>query len=166
MKYLILLFAILTSSITSFSQESEVTTYYLIRHAEKDLSNPTEKNPHLSDTGIKRSEDWKNLFNDVSFDAVYSTNYHRTIETAQPTATKNNLDITIYDPRAFNIEDFKKQTEGKIVLIVGHSNTIPKVVNALIGKDEYKDIDESVYGHLYIVKIAKNGIDHSLELVD
>ena len=166
MKYLILLFAILTSSITSFSQESEVTTYYLIRHAEKDLSNPSEKNPHLSDTGIKRSEDWKNLFNDVSFDAVYSTNYHRTIKTAQPTASKNKLDITIYDPRAFNIEDLKKQTEGKIVLIVGHSNTIPKVVNALIGEDEYKDIDESVYGHLYIVKISKNGIDYSLEIVD
>src|SRR5690606_34514351 len=132
MKSFILLFAFITSSIISFAQEVDVTTYYLIRHAEKDLSNPSEKNPHLDSVGMNRAEKWKNLFNNVAFDAVYSTNYHRTIETAQPTAAKNNLNITIYDPRAFNIEDFKKQTEGKIILIVGHSNTIPKVVNALI----------------------------------
>lgn len=166
MKSFILLFALLTSNIISFAQEAETTTYYLIRHAEKDLSNPSERNPHLDSVGIERSKRWKNLFSDVAFDAVYSTNYHRTIETAQPTATKNNLDITIYDPRAFNIEEFKKQTEGKTVLIVGHSNTIPKFVNALIGKEAYNDIDESVYSHLYIVKIANHGIDHSLELVD
>lgn len=166
MKSFILLFALITFSQLSFSQENKTSVYYLIRHAEKDLSNPSEKNPHLDSVGIKRAENWKSLFNDISFDAVYSSNYYRTIETAQPTATKNKLDITIYDPRTIDVEAFKNQNEGKTILIVGHSNTIPKLVNALIGKETYQDINESVYGHLYIVKIAKYGIDHSLEVID
>lgn len=166
MKSIILLFALATVSMTSYAQASDVTVYYLIRHAEKDLSNLSDKNPHLDSVGRQRAEHWKTLFNDVSFDAVYSTNFHRTIETAQPTATKNNLDITFYDPRGIDIETFKKTNEGKTVLIVGHSNTIPKFANALIGENEYIEIDESVYGHLYVVKIAKDGIEHSLELVD
>jgi broad specificity phosphatase PhoE len=166
MKYFILLFALLISSITSFAQESEVTTYYLIRHAEKDRSNPSEKNPHLDADGLKRADNWNAILSNITFDAVYSSDYHRTKETAKPTALRNNLDVTIYNPSTINIQEFAKNTNGKTVLVVGHSNTIPAFVNGLIGSKKYKDIDDAVSGHLYIVTIIGDKIHDQLLVIE
>jgi broad specificity phosphatase PhoE len=91
-------------------------------------------------------------------DAIYSTNYHRTIETAQPTARKNGLDINTYDAGTIDTETFLRDNLGKHVLIVGHSDTTPKFVNSVIGKQIYSDIDDSNNGNIYIVTITGNTI--------
>lgn len=153
MKYFFLFaFAILTT--TSFSQDkiaSETSTYYFIRHAEKDRSDKTNKNPHLTKIGKERAENWNKIFANIKFDAIYSTDYNRTIETAQPTATKNELELTIYHHYKLDKKVFLKNTEGKTILIVGHSNTTPMFVNAILGYKKYEDIDDSNNGKLYIV---------------
>jgi len=146
------------ASLSGFSQDttdgnSIVTTLYFIRHAEKDLSNPNEKNMHLTPKGKERAVKWSDVLKDIKFDAVYSTDYHRTKETAQPTAEKCQLEITIYKPNSIDMEAFKKEIHGKTVLIVGHSNTIPGFVNRIIGQKKHRDIDESRHGNLYIVTI-------------
>ena len=43
--------------------------------------------------------------------------------------------------------------QSKTILIVGHSNTSPRLVNLLLDKDEYKDLDETVYNQYWIVKL-------------
>jgi phosphohistidine phosphatase SixA len=43
--------------------------------------------------------------------------------------------------------------DATTVLIVGHSNTSPKLVNLLLDKEMYKDLDESVYNQYWVVKI-------------
>jgi 2,3-bisphosphoglycerate-dependent phosphoglycerate mutase len=160
MKHTFLSVFLIVMTFNSFSQEknqetsSDATTYYFIRHAEKDRSNPTEKNPHLTEEGLKRADNWSNILGNVKFDSVYSTEYHRTIETAKPTADKNKLDITIYDPNNLNnVDDFIKDTKGKTVLVVGHSNTTPAFVNVILGKRKYEDIDDRNNGNLYIITI-------------
>jgi phosphohistidine phosphatase SixA len=42
---------------------------------------------------------------------------------------------------------------SKTILIVGHSNTSPRLVNLLLGKDKFKDLDETVYNQYWIVKL-------------
>lgn len=138
----------------TLEKEQKVTTYYLIRHAEKDESDKTNKDPHLTEEGKKRAKNWTTVFGDVKFDMVYSTNYNRTKETAGPTAKANNVDITFYDPRNLKLEDLIKETEGKTVLIVGHSNTTPMLTNALLNEKKYNQIDESNNANLYIVTIT------------
>lgn len=151
---------LLLMTVTSFSQEKknmnpEVTTYYFIRHAEKDRSNPSEQNPHLNEAGKQRADRWSSVLKNVKFDAVYSTDYHRTIETAQPIANSNNKSITKYDPGAINanVAGFVKDTKGKKVLVVGHSNTTPAFVNAILGQKKYQDMDDSDNGLLFIVTV-------------
>ncbi|MEO6348155.1 MAG: phosphoglycerate mutase family protein [Aquaticitalea sp.] len=164
MKYTFFIVLAIVFSFNSSSQDletdksSEVTTYYFIRHAEKDRSNPSEKNPHLNEEGLKRAENWSNILSKVHFDAIYSTDYFRTKETAQPTADKNNLKLTLYDPDSMDFEDFKRATNGKTVLIVGHSNTIPDFVNVIIGKKKYEHIDDDNNGNLYIVTLMDDKI--------
>ncbi|NVJ89987.1 MAG: histidine phosphatase family protein [Flavobacteriaceae bacterium] len=136
------------------SCSSQETTYYLIRHAEKDRSDTSNNNPNLSKKGQQRAQNWANYFSDIDLDAVYSTNYNRTIQTATPTAESKNLEILKYDPRNMYTDDFQKDTEGKTVLIVGHSNTTPYFANKILNENKYSDMDDNDNSSLYIVKIS------------
>ena len=136
----------------TISYGQEVTTYYLIRHAEKDLSDKSNRNPHLTEVGKVRAQAWKTIFKEVTFDKIYSTGYHRTQETAAPTAEDHQLNVEDYDPRNLYSPNFKKATQGKTVLVVGHSNTTPYLANKISGVQNYADIDERIHGNLYIIQ--------------
>ena len=168
MKRQIILFIVLFTGCFSFSQSEETTisNFYFIRHAEKDRSDENNKNPHLTEKGVLRAEKWSEVLKNISFDAVYSTNYYRTRETAQPTALKNNLDITLYNPNSVEIEAFLKSHEGKNILIVGHSNTTPKFVNAILGHNQYQEIEDSNNANLYIVTIDKENKSGTLLFIE
>ncbi len=125
------------------------STYYLIRHAEKMQDSGSD--PDLTEEGKQRAATWAEVLSQANLDMVYSTDYKRTKNTATPSALKNGLVVTIYDPRNFDIEAFKKETMGKTVLVVGHSNTIPALANGLIGDSKYKDIDHHNNANLYII---------------
>ena len=160
-QYFALLFVIIftfTSHAQKNSKTSETSTYYFIRHAEKDRSDKTNRNPHLTEVGKKRAEHWSQVFTNVKFDVVYSTDYNRTKETAQPTATKNNLELTLYSPRKLDGKSFTYDNKGKTVLIVGHRNTTPMFVNALLDEKKYDYIDDNNSGNLYIVTVIDGKI--------
>ncbi|TJY36056.1 SixA phosphatase family protein [Pontimicrobium aquaticum] len=161
MKYYLILLLAITFSLPSLAQDTsnnqETTTYYFIRHAEKDRSDKTNKDPNLKQEGILRAAKWSLVFENITFDAVYSTNYNRTKQTAQPTAEKKGLEVTIYDPRQLFSEEFANNTKGKTVLVVGHSNTTPAFVNAVLGKKKYDNIDDNNNANLYIVTISPSG---------
>lgn len=165
---LIFLFALIVSPIFSQDNEESIpekSTYYFIRHAEKNKSDASNKDPQLIEKGLLRAAKWSFLLENVSFDAVYSTNYARTVQTAQPTAEKNGLEITLYDPRNIDAQGFLEKTKGMNVLVVGHSNSTPSFVNAIIGKDKYQQIDENNNANLYIVTITGSEVVSDLLLV-
>lgn len=152
-----------------YSQEEntqkDITTYYFIRHAEKDRSDPTNSDPKLSEAGKNRAEQWNEILKNITFDAIYSTAYHRTIQTAKPTADRAKLDILFYDPSTLYSPDFTKDTNGKTVLVVGHSNTTPDFVNQVLGEQKHEAIDDLNNGNLYIVTISETQItDHVLTI--
>ena len=164
-KRILLLFAIIlfTSPLLAQSAKTDtISTYFLIRHAEKDRSDATNKNPNLTEQGTLRAKRWNELLSQFHIDKVYSTNYNRTLQTAMPTAKNNNLTITTYHPFKIDMQQFLKDTKGKSVLIVGHSNTIPSFVNKLIGKETYQDIDDANNANLYIVTIKGDKKSHVL----
>ncbi len=114
----------------------EISTYYFIRHAEKDTSDTGNRNPALTEIGKERAEN----------------------ETGKPTAESKGLKVQIYDHTKLNSDAFKKATKGKKVLVVGHTNTTPYFANAVFGEEIFKnDIDESQHGKLFIVQVNPNG---------
>ena len=162
MKKLILCALIISSVFLSCTeqkqpvQEEVISTYYLIRHAEKDRSDKTNRNPNLMDKGTERAVNWSTVFKDVSFDMVYSTDYNRTKQTATPTAKSKELTLLFYNPRTLFDEEFQKATKGKTVLVVGHSNTTPNFANAILGSKKYDQIDDHNNANLYIVTVTNN----------
>jgi 2,3-bisphosphoglycerate-dependent phosphoglycerate mutase len=134
-------------------EDLSTTTYYLIRHAEKDRSDPSNKNPKLTEEGILRARNWATYFEDIKIDQIFSTDYNRTQETAAYTASNKKVMVESYDPSNLYDDDFRILTNGNNILIVGHSNTTPQFVNAIIGEKKYSDIADDENGLLYIVKI-------------
>lgn len=135
----------------------EVTTYYFIRHAEKMTNDPNEKDPELTEQGLRRAENWAKVFKDVPFDLVFSTNYKRTRSTAQKVADSQQKEVELYDPAKLNDKIFQEKTEGKTVLVVGHSNTTPAFVNTILKEKKYHDIADSESGSLFIVTVHPDG---------
>ena len=139
---------------------------YLIRHAEKDRSDPLNKNPHLNEKGIERSLLWNGYFENKGVNSIYSTNYNRTIETVLPVSIAKGIKPIIYSASNINYESFLKKEKGNTVIVVGHSNTIPGFVNKLVEDDYYKQINDTVNSNLYIVKKCSEEISHYVIQID
>ena len=135
------------------------TTIYLIRHAEKADGSP---NTELSAEGKKRASEWATFFKDTSIDLFYSTSYLRTENTCLPTALSKQKEIISYNPKEMDLKKLVAENPGKTILIVGHSNTIPKHINQLLGEEKYPEIPEPEFGNLYIVKVNNGVISHLL----
>ena len=170
MKKYLFLIVFIFSTAGIFAQEStttdETTTYYLIRHAEKQRHDKTDRNPHLTSKGLKRAAHWATVLSSANIEMVYSTDYNRTKETAEPTAKQNGLEIFLYNPRKMYDEGFQHNTKGKNVLVVGHSNTTPAFVNKILGEKKYKDIDDSNNSNLYVVTVTKEGVTSVVLKID
>ena len=121
---------------------------YLVRHAEK--ADDGTKDPPLNDTGMARSEKLSQLLVRSDIRQIHSTDYKRTRNTAQPLASLLGQTIQIYDPLNDAIIQKIKNSLGNM-LIVGHSNTIPVMVNALLGREQFEQLDEMEYDKLFIM---------------
>jgi len=135
------------------NEEPVISTFYLIRHAEKDRTDETNADPELTQKGLDRAIRWAEVFDPVVLDAIYSTDYKRTSMTAAPASVKKDIDIQYYDPNTLDIEAFKQEHEGQQVLIVGHSNTTPKLANKLLGEEKYDDMYDDDNASLFIIRI-------------
>ncbi|MBB1282896.1 histidine phosphatase family protein [Flavisolibacter sp. BT320] len=149
-----------------FFVSCKTTTYYVARHAEKEGGGTMamSADPPLSAEGQKQAIDLKNLLTNKNIKAVYSTNYARTIATAEPTRLLYGVTLKTYDPRKHDqlIQELKNISDGN-VLVVGHSNTVDDIVNGMMGTSELTDLPDTEYGSLFIVK--KKGNKFSFEKV-
>lgn len=143
--------------------KSAVTTFYLSRHAEK----ASGEDPGLLPAGQARAERIARKLGKEKVAAVYATGYRRTQETATPLAKAAGLSVNTYDAgksASVLIDELLARHKGQTVFIVGHSNTVPDLVNALAGEKRYGDIDESVYDHLFKVTVGTDGRGKITEL--
>ncbi len=127
---------------------------FLVRHAEKVDSS---SDPELSDEGKKRTEALADVLRNANLEHVYSTDFIRTRDTAAPVAKANGVEVEKYNSK--DLEGFAKKLKeaGGRHLVVGHSNTTPKLTK-LLGGDAGAEIDEkSEFDRLYIVTIGKDG---------
>ena len=102
----------------------------------------------------------------AGIDAVYATHYRRSLETAEPLANRLGLDTQRYDPEDNEavLERILKDHKGKIVLVVGHSNTVPSLIADLGASKNVPEIAEDEYDNIYIVSIPWFGKTKTIRL--
>ncbi len=147
---------LVTLSYVSYAQNS-ITTFILLRHAEK--ATDGTKDPDLNEAGKKRAESLVKLLASTKIGAIYSTHFKRTQNTVAPLAQAHSLSILNYEgSKMEEIDDMLTKFNGETIVLSGHSNTTPAIVNYLTGhKDEFKTFDDADYGNLIIVSLARKG---------
>ena len=135
----------------------------LVRHAEKaDDSSDTE----LSEAGRQRAQRLVKAIGKYRPGAFYSTNYKRTRDTIGPLAAKRNKEVQTYDPRRpGELLNNIANSKTKRFVVAGHSNTIPKLVNLITKKELFKDLEESEFSVIWLIRI-KDGKVTKVELLD
>ena len=121
----------------------------VVRHAEK-ISGSDER---LSEAGLQRAARLAAMLKDAGVSAIYSTDTPRTRGTVQPLADALKLPVQIYDVGSKKVDAkpfalrLRQKHVDQVVLVVGHSNTVPDILKALgceetvtIGPDEYDDL--------------------------
>lgn len=143
-----------TQTIENYS-DTEGSIFFIIRHSEKDTAGGS--NADLNPIGHGRAKALRKMLKKVKISGVYSTNTPRTKNTAAPTAKRKHLPIEIYDPKKQKeLLSSLVEKKGKF-LVVGHSNTVHKLVNILTDTEQEKEFSESDYTRLYIVSLKKIG---------
>jgi broad specificity phosphatase PhoE len=135
------------------------TVVLLVRHAEK-AAQPAQ-DPPLSDAGSVRARALVAVARDAGVKSIITTQYLRTRNTAEPTATSLSITPEIVNAgpmpqHAKAVADQVMKRAGETVLVVGHSNTIPAIVGAL-GAPQPKDLCDSEYDQLFVVVIGEGG---------
>ena len=137
------------------AQAQETTTVLVVRHAEKEWE---DGDPPLSEVGWQRAEDLLRLTEESGVSVLFGTQYKRTTQTLEPIAERLDLEILEHDAR--DSEGLAKRIladhAGAVVLVSGHSNTVPAIVAAL-GAPEPDPIDDADYDNLYVVSVSAGG---------
>jgi 2,3-bisphosphoglycerate-dependent phosphoglycerate mutase len=144
-----------------FSQEQTITTFILVRHAEK-ASDGTD-NPDLSADGAARAQRLLSLFKNSTIAGIYSTKYKRTQNTVAPIAKEKELAVVTYEKFDIaGLTELARKHSGGIVVIAGHSNTVPQIANALLGKNDFRNFPDTEYGTILMVSVVEAGKNASV----
>lgn len=150
---------LLMAALMAFSTQAQ-TTVWIVRHAEKDLKNPSDPDPGLSIDGQDRAKDLASLLQQKRVLAVYSTPVKRAMQTAEPTAYGHGVTVETYDPAdpAALAASVLRQHKGGSVVIVGHSNTVLELVEAFGIKRPLPVLSEDRYDYVFAVTVEGNSI--------
>ncbi|CAN5787379.1 phosphoglycerate mutase family protein [soil metagenome] len=134
----------------------EGSTFYLVRHAEKDTGN----NPPLKKIGYCRAGDLYRVLKNKKISKIYVSQYRCTELTADSLRIYSKVNVIKYkadekgDDLFYNMG--LQSRREKAILIVGHSNTIPAIIRRFGVKDfNLVEIPDHEYDNLYIVKVGR-----------
>lgn len=139
------------------AREAAAPSWYVMRHLQK-AEGP---DPALSEEGARNAERLSTWFARDRPAAIYVSTTRRARETAAPLAARLRLTMKEYDPRDTPGLAARVRAETGNVLIVGHSNTVPEIVEQL-GGARPADMAETEFGDIF--KVGRDGTVERLRL--
>jgi broad specificity phosphatase PhoE len=140
---------------------SASTVVLLVRHAEK--ASEGGNDPALTPAGQKRAEALLDVAGSAGVSAIYTTQYRRTHDTAQPLADRLGVPVT---ERAISAgaqahateltREILTQHRGETVLVVEHSNTLPSIL-AELARVQIPQLGDNEYDRLFVVVVPPSG---------
>ena len=125
------------------------STYYVVRHAEK----LDGDDPLLTAKGLRRAAHVSAMLGNVSIDRVYSTDTHRTLMTATPTAASKGVETELFSTDDLGGFAAKLKAQQGTFLIVAHSSSTPDLASLLSGVKIPK-LEETDFEQMFKVVIT------------
>lgn len=129
-------------------------TIFVVRHAERADAGSAgatmmASDPELSEAGRARAQSLAAALKDAKIAAIYTTEYKRTRQTAEPLARALGIEVTVVPARDTAALVEKLKGEGN-ALVVGHSNTVGPIIERL-GVAEPVKLGDEDYDNLFVV---------------
>lgn len=165
---IIVVYVAIAIGLAWFFESQATTTIIFVRHAEK-ASTPVD-DPPLSEAGRRRVAELTRQLVDADvvagIDAIYSTPYKRTLQTVEPLSERLDLPIHRYDPddNQAVLDTILKNHKGRIILVVGHSNTVPGLIADLGASKKVPPIGDEEYDNIYVISIPWFGKTKTIRL--
>jgi broad specificity phosphatase PhoE len=165
---IIVLYTAIAIGLAWFFESQATTTIIFFRHAEQ--TSYDEADPPLSEAGQRRVAELTRQLVDADvvagIDAIYSTPYIRSLETARPIADQLDLPINSYaaDDTEEILDTILKNHKGKIILVIGHSNTLPVLIANLGASKKVPAIAQNEFDNIYIISIPWFGKTKTIRL--
>jgi broad specificity phosphatase PhoE len=110
---------------------SSAATIIVVRHAERVTAMTADA--LLSPAGEERARILSQMLKDSGIRRIYVTEVRRVQQTAEPTAAKLHLKPVVIPQK--DVDELVKQLKGlgedETVLVVGHTNTVPVIIERL-----------------------------------
>ncbi len=141
------------------------TTVILVRHAEKAIVPPENKDPDISLAGLARAQELSRMLVQSGIKAIYVSQFKRTHQTVKPLADKLGLTATQFEAKKTTelVKQIREQNAGQVVFIAGHNNTVPEIIAAL-GGPKLPIIPETEFDNFYILTVQSDGTAKLLKL--
>lgn len=156
----VLLAALLLPSVAWAQQ-----TIIFVRHAERadggagvNMMTTTPADPPLSAVGEARANKLAAMLADAGIKAIFATEFKRAQDTGKPLAAKLGLAVQTVpakDPAAL-VARLKGEHPNDVVLVIGHSNTLPDLIKAFGGRTITMRDDE--YDAMYVLAPATGAL--------
>jgi broad specificity phosphatase PhoE len=132
------------------------TRIYIVRHAEKALDG--SKDPTLNSEGDERAKTLASVLRNRKIERFYATETARAEATAKPLAVLMKKSVLYYAHDTMPQFIIKILDSAVNTLIVGHSNTVLKILFDMGLNPTVKEIGDNEYDNLFIVSLRnKNG---------
>ncbi len=142
------------------------THFFCVRHAEKDDNDPYD--PELSTAGEARAEHLGRIMAESGLDLVFASAARRVQLTAEPVQRRAKTPpVQMYEPG--NQEEWLlellSESRGKKIMVVGHQNTIPYLLNQLNGGGfDFDNIPNYDFGKIFVVATKGIGATEVVEV--
>jgi phosphohistidine phosphatase SixA len=124
------LIALLGACATTAAAPAQQPVFYVMRH----LNTPAgERDPDLTAEGSAAAARLPTLLASERVAAIYVSDFKRTRQTAAPLAARLGLTPIVYDPADTPALVTRVRAGPLPALVVGHSNTVPDIVEQLGG---------------------------------
>src|SRR6478735_7633797 len=142
---------------------AQATTVIIVRHGEK-MSEIGD--PDLSPAGVARAEALKGALAAFPVQGVFVTEYKRTQQTAAPSAAAAHITPVIIPARGgakATADSIRKMAAGSAALVVGHSNTVGAIIEAL-GGPKLDDLCDQEYATIFVLELPAGASPRLLRL--
>lgn len=137
---------------------AQASTVVLVRHAEKAAETG---DPELSTVGQARAKDLQVALAAFPVQAIFVSEFRRTLQTAAPTATFLHLTPVAIAVRgdaqaqaSATAAAIRQLAPGTAALVVGHSNTIGPIIEAL-GGPHIRDLCDAEYATILVLELTR-----------
>ena len=111
----------------------------LVRHAEQTETGGgmMDGDPPLNETGQRRAASLAENLKEAGITAIVTTQYLRARQTAEPLAAALKIEpVLVKKDDAVGLGEALRRQNGRTVLVVGHSDTIPGILKTLGHREE------------------------------